>query len=154
MTPQHVALVRHSHAALAPIAAEAAALFYANLFRHDPSLRALFRDADLEAQGARLMTMIGQAVALLDRPATLLPVLRTLGARHGGYGVQPSHYATVGTALLETLEQGLGGTWNDALRDAWGTVYGLIATTMQEGAAGLGAVPSTARRDAAPALVD
>ena len=135
MTPHQIALVQRSHAALRPIATEAAALFYANLFRHDPALRGLFRDADLVAQGERLMTMIGQAVALLDRPATLLPVLRTLGARHGGYGVRSSHYATVGGALLETLAQGLGDAWNEELKDAWATVYGVIATTMQEGAA-------------------
>ena len=150
MTPHQIALVQQSHAALRPIAAQAAALFYANLFRHDPALRALFRDSDLAAQGERLMTMIGQAVALLDRPATLLPVLRTLGARHGGYGVRSSHYATVGGALLETLAQGLGDAWNEELKDAWAAVYVVIATTMQEGAA----AASPARPAEAPALAD
>lgn len=157
MTPRHVTLVRQSHAALGPIATQAAALFYANLFRRDPSLRALFRDADLAAQGARLMAMIGQAIGMLDRPATLLPVLRSLGARHGGYGVRTSHYATVGAALLETLEQGLGDAWNDALREAWTAVYGVIATTMQEGAAGRVVAPAgsaTTKHDAAPVAVD
>ena len=44
----------------------------------------------------------------LDRPATLLPVLHELGARHVGYGLGPGHYDTVATALLDTLAVGLG----------------------------------------------
>lgn len=118
MTPSQVALVRSSFSQLAPIAPQAAALFYGNLFEADPSLRKLFK-GDMAHQGERLMTMIGGAVRMLDQPAALLPVLRSLGARHGGYGVVPAHYDTVGAALLKTLEQGLEDAWTPEVAAAW-----------------------------------
>jgi hemoglobin-like flavoprotein len=61
-------------------------------------------------------------------------VLRQLGARHGGYGVQDGHYAIVGAALIKTLEQGLGDAFTDDVRAAWLSVYGLISRTMIEAA--------------------
>ena len=90
MTADQVQLVRSSFALVQPIAPTAASLFYANLFAADPSLRHLFK-GDMAAQGAKLMQMIGAAVNLLEKPQALLPVLRQLGARHGGSGVMPSH---------------------------------------------------------------
>ena len=38
-----------------------------------------------------------------------------LARRHVAYGVQPEHYALVGSALLWTLEQGLGDEFTPAL---------------------------------------
>ena len=129
MNRQQIDLVRHSFALVQPIAAQAAAMFYANLFSSDPALRPLFR-GDMAHQGERLMSMIGSAVGLLDQPDTLLPVLRQLGARHGGYGVVDAHYASVGGALLLTLEQGLGDAFTPEVRAAWAEMYGLVSRTM------------------------
>ena len=75
MNTQQADLVRSSFALVQPIAPQAAALFYANLFEADPALRGLFT-GDMDQQGVRLMSMIGAAVGMLDRPAALLPVLR------------------------------------------------------------------------------
>ena len=133
MNLHHIALVRSSFALVQPIASDAAVLFYDNLFRADPTLRALFK-GDMTQQGQRLMDMIGSALKLLDRPAALLPVLRSLGARHAGYRVRPAHYDTVGAALLLTLEQGLGAAFTPETRAAWAELYGVIARTMIEGA--------------------
>jgi hemoglobin-like flavoprotein len=134
MTPQQVQLVRTSFAQVEPIATQAATIFYNNLFAADPSLRALFR-GDMAQQGERLMSMIGAAVGLLERPHALLPVLRSLGARHAGYGVRDEHYATVGGALLLTLEQGLGAAFTPDVREAWTVLYGVVSRTMMEAAA-------------------
>ena len=133
MNQQQIHLVRSTFALVQPIASDAAALFYDNLFRADPSLRPLFK-GDMTHQGQRLMGMIGSALQLLDRPAALLPVLRSLGARHAGYQVRPEHYDTVGTALILTLEQGLGAAFTPEARAAWVELYGVIARTMLEGA--------------------
>jgi hemoglobin-like flavoprotein len=128
-----IALVRRSFAQVEPIAPQAAALFYGHLFDADPALRPLFR-GDMQAQGQKLMQMIAAAVSLLDKPAQLLPVLRQLGLRHGGYGVHDAHYASVGAALIKTLEQGLGEDFTPETRAAWLSVYGLISATMMEAA--------------------
>ena len=133
MDVQQISLVRSSFALVQPIASDAAALFYDNLFRADPSLRPLF-EGDMTHQGQRLMGMIGSALQLLDRPAALLPVLRSLGARHAGYRVRAEHYDTVGSALILTLEQGLGAAFTPEARAAWIELYGVIAGTMREGA--------------------
>lgn len=136
MNAQDIATLRSNFDAIRPIASDAAALFYGRLFELDPALRPLFR-GDLRAQGEKLMTMIGAAVAGLDEPATLIPVLRDLGRRHAAYGVKDAHYGTVAAALLWTLEQGLGPAFDDRARGAWTAAYGLIAATMQQGAAAL-----------------
>ncbi|WP_213953704.1 globin family protein [Variovorax sp. dw_954] len=131
MQAHQVQLVRDSFALVRPIAPQAAALFYGHLFDADPSLRALFR-GDMVHQGERLMTMIGSAVGLLGKPDVLMPVLRNLGARHVGYGVVDAHYATVGGALLLTLEQGLGDAFTPEVREAWTAMYGIVSRTMIE----------------------
>ena len=131
MHAHQVQLVRTSFALVQPIATQAAAIFYDKLFAADPSLRTLFR-GDMAHQGDRLMAMIGGAVGLLDKPAVLLPLLRNLGARHVNYGVVDAHYATVGGALLSTLEAGLGDAFTPEVRAAWTELYGVISTTMIE----------------------
>jgi hemoglobin-like flavoprotein len=124
-----ISLVRNSWKRVEPIAADAATLFYDNLFAADASLKPLFKN-DMSHQGERLMKMIGAAVDKLDDLPALVPVLQGLAVRHAGYGVRESHYATVGAALLKTLGQGLGDDFTPALREAWTRVYGLIAEVM------------------------
>ena len=125
-----IARVRLSFARLQPAADVAARTFYAHLFQAHPELRPLFK-GDLQAQGAKLMDMLATAVALLTRPWGLAPVLRRLGERHAGYGVQPWHYRAVGTALLQTLEDVLGSDFGPEERPAWASVYARLAEAMQ-----------------------
>jgi hemoglobin-like flavoprotein len=134
MTPQDQALVRDSFAKVAPIAPAAAAMFYDRLFALDPSLRPLFK-GNMEEQGRKLMTMIGTAVANLDRLDAIVPAVQDLGRRHATYGVQPAYYDTVATALLWTLEQGLGADFTPATRAAWTEAYTTIAGVMKDAAA-------------------
>jgi hemoglobin-like flavoprotein len=49
--------------------------------------------------------------------------------------VAEEHYDTVGAALLWTLEKGLGSAFTPEAKEAWTTVYGLLATTMKNAAA-------------------
>jgi hemoglobin-like flavoprotein len=134
MTPDTVVLVQSSWNQVVPIAPQAAALFYDELFARDPALKPLFR-GDMAQQGAKLMQMIGVAVSKLDEPAVLVPALQALGRRHRGYGVAPAHYDTVGAALLATLEKGLGSAFTAEVRAAWTTTYGVMAGVMIEAAA-------------------
>jgi len=133
MTEHQIQLIRQSFALVAPISDTAAALFYQRLFELDPALRPMF-PASLVGQGRKLMQMLGAAVGLLDKPATLIPTLESLGRRHAGYGVRDEHYATVGSALLWTLEQGLGPAFTPEVRAAWIGLYDVVATTMQRAA--------------------
>jgi len=126
-------LVQDSFATIAPIADDAAVLFYQRLFELDPSLESMFR-GNMAEQRKKLMQMLTAAVKGLDRLDQLVPVVENLGRRHAGYGVSDAHYDTVGSALLWTLEMGLGRAFTAEVKDAWATVYGLLATTMKEAA--------------------
>ncbi len=141
MTPEQKTLVQESFEKVAPIADQAAALFYKRLFELDPSVRPLFK-TDLEEQGRKLMQMIATAVNGLDDLEALVPAVQDLGRRHVGYGVKDEHYDTVGTALIWTLEQGLGDEFTLQTREAWVTVYGVLATTMKDAAAQMQSAPA------------
>lgn len=134
LTPRQIDHVQRTFAQVRPIAATAADLFYNRLFSLDPSLRALFRSGDMAKQGQMLMSVLGTAVMGLSNLEKLAPVVRNLGARHVGYGVKTEHYATVGGALLWTLEQGLGEAFTPEVREAWTAAYELLSEVMQLGA--------------------
>ncbi len=134
MTPTQVGLIRESWAAVEPIADTAAGLFYGRLFELDPALERLFRRTDMDRQRKVLMQTLTVVVKTLDRVEDLLPAVEALGRRHAGYGVREAHYATVGAALLWTLEQGLGEAFTPAVREAWAAAYGTLASVMIEAA--------------------
>jgi hemoglobin-like flavoprotein len=133
MTSRQIELVQTTWEAVVPIADQAAGLFYNRLFTIDPELRSLFK-TDIALQGQKLMQMITVAVRGLGNLEALVPAVQQLGRRHAGYGVRDKDYDTVASALLWTLEQGLGPAFTPETRDAWATVYGVLASTMQNAA--------------------
>jgi hemoglobin-like flavoprotein len=134
LTLTQIELVQNSFAIIAPIADDAAALFYRRLFEIDPSLQQMFK-GDMAAQRQKLMQMLTAAVKGLPRLDRLVPVVEDLGRRHAGYGVSDEHYDTLGAALLWTLEKGLGVAFTPDVKEAWTTVYGVLASTMKNAAA-------------------
>lgn len=124
-------LVQGTFEKVAPIAETAAEIFYNKLFELDPALKPLFK-GDIKEQGKKLMTMLAAAVNGLNNLEGLIPVVQNLGKRHVGYGVQDEHYDTVAASLLFTLEQGLGDAWNEEVKEAWTTVYLILADIMKE----------------------
>ncbi len=134
MTPQQINLVKETWVMVVPIADKAAELFYGRLFLLDPSVKPMFKN-DMTDQGKKLMKTIGIAVDAVDNLEPLIPILKVMGAAHAGYGVKEKDYNTVGSALLWTLEQGLGDAFTDEVKNAWGAVYEILANTMKEGAA-------------------
>jgi hemoglobin-like flavoprotein len=134
MTPSQVTLIRESWSAVEPIADTAAGLFYGRLFELDPAIERLFRRTDMAAQRKVLMQTLTVVVKSLDKLDQLVPAVQALGRRHAGYGVREEHYATVGSALLWTLEQGLGAGFTPAVREAWTLAYGTLASVMIDAA--------------------
>ena len=133
MTDEQIALIQTSWAQVEPIADTAAQIFYERLFETAPEVRDLFPD-DLTEQRRKLMATLGMVVKALPKLAQIVPNVQALGRRHAAYGVLPEHYAIVGSALLWTLEQGLGESFTDAHRVAWTEAYGVLADTMLAGA--------------------
>jgi nitric oxide dioxygenase len=129
MTPEQIDLVQSSFAKVAPIAGEAAKIFYARLFEIAPEVKPLFR-TELTEQGKKLMSTLAVVVNGLRAPETILPAAQKLAVRHVDYGVRPEHYAPVGEALIYTLEKGLGEAFTEEVKQAWLAAYALICDVM------------------------
>lgn len=138
MTPKQKKLVQTTWKQVAPIADTAASMFYERLFEIDPSLRALFHRSDPAAQRRKLMQALDTVVHELDDLEKIVPLAAALGRRHAGYGVTDTHFATVGAALLWTLEEGLGAAWTPVTAEAWRAAYGLLSGVMRDAAKAVG----------------
>lgn len=133
LTPSQIQLVRSTWQQVLPIQAAAADLFYGRLFELAPDTRPLFK-RDIHAQGAMLMATLDAVVRSLHDLDAVLPTARLLARRHVAYGVQPQHYDGVRTALIWTLEQGLGTALTPAAREAWQMAYQALADAMKAAA--------------------
>lgn len=129
MTPPQIEQVQSSVAKVAPIAEQAAVIFYDRLFAQVPAIRAMFPQ-DMREQHKKLMATLAIVVGGLGDLPTVLPAASALARRHVGYGVTPEHYQVVGGALLYTLEQGLGSDWTAELAAAWTSAYTLLSNDM------------------------
>lgn len=122
MKPAQVELVQKTFADVAPIAEQAAALFYGRLFEIAPEVKPLFTN-DIAEQGRKLMATLGVVVRGLSDLPSILPAASNLAKKHVSYGVKASHYEPVGAALLWTLEKGLGDKWTPDAAAAWTEAY-------------------------------
>ncbi len=134
MTPEQIKLVQDSFKKVAPIAPQAADIFYARLFEIAPDVRPLFPD-DMSGQKGKLMGMLGTAVTNLHQVETIIPTVQELGRKHVGYGVKDQHYKPVGEALVYTLEQGLGDDFTPEVKEAWIETYMTLQGVMTAAAA-------------------
>lgn len=133
MTPREKQLIRESFVSIREVAGPLSLLFYGRLFAMEPGVRPLFQN-DISKQGMKLMEMLTAVVEHLDQVEELTPVLHAMGQRHAGYGVLPAHYAMVEAALLWSMGQALGATFDAEVKSAWRTVIGAVSQAMQEGA--------------------
>jgi len=119
--------------AIAPRGEELVEDFYSRLFAAAPPLRGLFPE-DMKRQRAMLLgalVLLRKSLRDLDRIA---PKLRSLGARHVGYGALPEHYPVVGTLLIESMEHVAGDAWRPEYAIAWADAYAAVAAEMMAGA--------------------
>src|SRR4051794_40333772 len=129
MTSDQVKLVQQSFAKVAPIADQAAAMFYDRLFEVAPQVKAMF-PVDLTEQRRKLMATLSVVVNGLGNLETILPAASALASRHVSYGAKAEHYPVVGGALLWTLEKGLGEAWTPEVASAWAAAYGTLSNFM------------------------
>ena len=74
--------------------------------------------------------MLSVIVGRLDNLEELTDEIKQLATRHVQYGVKEHHYKAVGSALLWTLQQGLGRDWNEKVKDAWSSCFHVLSTAM------------------------
>jgi nitric oxide dioxygenase len=129
MAPDQVTLVQTSFAQVAPIADQAATMFYDRLFETTPQIKTLF-NRDMAEQRRKLIAMLDAVVSGLGDLNSILPAASALAKRHVGYGVEAGHYVFVGQALLWTLERGLGPAWTKDVAAAWTAAYSVLSDFM------------------------
>jgi hemoglobin-like flavoprotein len=129
VTPEQVQLVQQSFAKVAPISEQAATIFYDRLFEVAPDVRAMFPN-DMTEQRRKLMATLAIVVNGLSNLEMVLPAAASLATRHVDYGAKAEHYPVVGSALLWTLEKGLGADWTPDVAEAWTTAYDTLSGFM------------------------
>ena len=130
MTPQQIELVKQSWSKVAAMDPETVGtLFYNRLFQIAPNTKHLFRNP-MPEQSKKLLSMLAYVIAKLDSIEDIIDEVSKLAKRHVQYGVKEEHYAVVAVALLWTLEQGLGGSWTNDVKEAWIACYTILSGAM------------------------
>ena len=126
MTAREIALVRQSFGSILaiPIPIQVEELFQARLFATDPTTRPLFAGHDQEGPG--LIAGLG-VVQALSQPEAVLEQAWRLAVRHVACGMREAQHASIGAALLWTLQQGLGGASTPAILSAWARAHDLLS---------------------------
>ena len=104
-------------------------VFYSKLFFDMPQLENLFH-TQKDDQSKKLVNMLSVIIGRLDNLEALTEEIKQLAIRHVQYGVKEQHYKAVGTALLWTLQQGLGKDWDEGVKEAWASCFNILSTTM------------------------
>lgn len=131
MTTKNIELVKNSWASVATMDMETVGgLFYNRLFEIAPDVKPMFSKSSMPEQSKKLLTMLSYVIAKLGKLEDIIDEVAKLARRHEGYGVKADHYTAVGSALLWTLEQGLGTQWNLELKAAWIEVYTVLSEAM------------------------
>lgn len=131
MTTNNIELVKQSWALVAKMDMEiVGGLFYNRLFEIMPEIQPMFSRTTLPEQSKKLLTMLSYVIAKLDKLEDIIDEVKKLAQRHNKYGVKDEHYSAVGTALLWTLQKGLGEYWNDDVRVAWTEIYITLSGAM------------------------
>ena len=80
----------------------------------------------------KLLMMFALIMRSLHAPEDLRDLLRDLGIKHAGYGVQLEHYMPFGNALLRMLKDTLGAEYTPELHDAWTEALRMLTRIMTE----------------------
>ena len=107
-------------------------LFYRDLFQAHPALLGIFNPVNQRpgGQARNLAASILAYAANIDRLDQLGGMVEHIAHKHGSMEVRPEHYPIVGQYLLGAIAQVLGDAATDAILDAWGAAYGMLADIM------------------------
>lgn len=129
LTPAQIETLKTSYGKLKPHLDDVAPEFYADLFRRDERIRALFR-ANPEEQGMRFMSAIGVIIHNLDNKERLDHEIDLLAQGHAAMKIRPEWYHTMQEALLDTFRYALGAQFTDEMHLAWRDVFEQICARM------------------------
>jgi len=133
MTPETIAQIKRSHAAVAATPRQLSSHFYKELFERAPDLRRLF-PTDLTLLQGHFEAALAIVIRNLDDMQALGESLRDLGAQHVHWGARPEDYVTARESLIAATRW-LSSDWNAAIERHWRSAITSIIVPMIEGAA-------------------
>lgn len=130
----NVDVLESSFQLVAPKGSELVARFYERLFEKYPQVKPMFKNVDIEKQQEMLLGALVLVVNNLRNPEALSSALKSLGAKHLGYGAEAGHYDAVKENLLAVLSEFAGDAWTMTVETAWAEALVAISGIMLEGA--------------------
>jgi nitric oxide dioxygenase len=134
MTTRQIELIKNTWAIVAVNGDVVGPMFYQTLFEIAPEVKPMFSRTPIPEQSRKLLTMLSYVISKLDSLGDIIDEVNKLAVRHTKYGVEDRHYSYVGAALLMALEKGLDKEWNEEVKEAWTTCYGILASAMMNAA--------------------
>ncbi len=126
-------LVRESFVQLIPRMKTVGPLFYKHLSEISPPAYRMISHLNPHAHQSRIFQMIVLVIGQLDDEAELRFILKDLGKRHKGYGVQPEYYDAFGKALIATMAEAADdGTFTPEVQAAWEAVYAFMVEIAEQ----------------------
>ena len=130
MTPRQQELVRTTFALVQSQQDRVTELLYQELFRLEPTSKALFR-GDISEQQKKLMRMLQIAIENLGDKTELQSMLFNLGMIHQSYGVEEHHFVSFGKSLNFALKSILKDAFTTEVEESWKAAYHYFAVTMK-----------------------
>ncbi len=134
MEPAQIHLISSTFPAISPQIPALAVVFYDELFKRAPGVRAIFPN-DMTRQKQHLATAVAIVGRNIDALDAIERPLMEMGERHVSYGAAPEHYPVVRDTLLEAMAQVYGPALTPELREAWFAALNEVAAIMLRGAA-------------------
>lgn len=103
--------------------------FYQRMFRENPEVLSFFNPAHQHA-GTQQRALAGAICAYaqnIENPAVLADAVELIAQKHVSLQILAEHYPIVGANLLAAIQEVLGEGATDAVIDAWGAAYGMLA---------------------------
>lgn len=103
--------------------------FYQRMFRENPEVLAFFNPAHQHA-GTQQRALAGAICAYaqnIENPAVLADAVELIAQKHVSLQILGEHYPIVGANLLAAIQEVLGEGATEAVIDAWGAAYGVLA---------------------------
>jgi len=132
LAPEHLATVEATAPALAEHGGAITRHFYRHLLADNPELAPMFSPAHQRSgnQQRALADAILAFAANIRDLERLGPAVERIGHKHAALGVRPEHYPIVGGQLLRSIQAVLGDAVDEAVLQAWGAAYQVLADVL------------------------
>ena len=103
--------------------------FYTRMFTHNPELKDIFNLSN-QHSGRQKLALFEAIVAYaknLDNPAVLAHAIERIANKHVSFDIKADDYDIVGHHLIETMRELLSHHFTQAVEQAWGKAYGILA---------------------------